>query len=162
VEFVPWSDDDYPLLEQANTPEMTEYLGGPIPKAKLQGRHYRYLKWWREDTAWFYRVMLGETQEAVGTVGYWPIEWQGQRVYEVGWTIFTPFSGRGIGIQTARKIVEFVRSAPPLPAIHAFPSVHHAASNAVCRKAGFHLVGETAHEYPKGTLMRSNDWRLEL
>ncbi|MEE6311342.1 hypothetical protein V1634_31385 [Plantactinospora veratri] len=41
---------------------------------------------------------------------------------------------------------------------------------AVCRKAGFELCGETEFElcgetefeFPKGRLMRSNDWRLDL
>ncbi|KAB1904108.1 GNAT family N-acetyltransferase, partial [Micromonospora sp. AMSO31t] len=45
---------------------------------------------------------------------------------------------------------------------HAYPAVDHPASNAVCRKAGFTLLGETEFEYPPGHLMRSNDWRVEL
>jgi hypothetical protein len=40
--------------------------------------------------------------------------------------------------------------------------VHHDASNAVCRKAGFELVGECDFEYPPGNHIRSNDWRLAL
>jgi len=40
--------------------------------------------------------------------------------------------------------------------------VAHAASNAVCRKAGFELLGEVDFEYPKGTPIRSCDWRLDL
>lgn len=162
LEFIPWSEDDYPLLELVNTPEMTEYIGGPQPEAKLRGRHQRYLTWWRDNMAWFYRVRLVNQEADVGTVGYWPIEWQGEPVYEVGWTILTPFSGMGIGTRAAIQIVDLVREAPPLSAIHAFPSVHHLASNAVCRKAGFQLVGEVEHEYPKGTIMRSNDWRILL
>jgi len=47
-------------------------------------------------------------------------------------------------------------------AMHAFPAADHPASNAVCRKAGFTLCGETGFEYPPGTIMRCNDWRLEL
>lgn len=46
--------------------------------------------------------------------------------------------------------------------LHAFPSVEHAASNAVCRKAGFILVGECAFEYPKGLPMVSHDWMVDL
>jgi len=46
--------------------------------------------------------------------------------------------------------------------LHAFPAADHPASNAVCRKAGFTLCGETGFEYPPGTIMRCNDWRLEL
>jgi RimJ/RimL family protein N-acetyltransferase len=50
--------------------------------------------------------------------------------------------------------------APDRP-IHAFPSVANAASNAVCRKTGFQLLGEVDLEYPRGQPMRCNDWRLE-
>ncbi|WP_328742108.1 hypothetical protein [Streptomyces caniferus] len=48
------------------------------------------------------------------------------------------------------------------PSLQAFPSVEHPASNAVCRKAGFTLAGESVFECPKGHMMRSNEWRLDL
>jgi RimJ/RimL family protein N-acetyltransferase len=40
--------------------------------------------------------------------------------------------------------------------------VDNAASNALCRKLGFVLVGETDVEYPPGHMMRCNDWRIDL
>jgi RimJ/RimL family protein N-acetyltransferase len=46
--------------------------------------------------------------------------------------------------------------------VHAFPSVENAASNAICRKAGFSLLREHDFEYPKGHPMRCNDWRFDL
>jgi RimJ/RimL family protein N-acetyltransferase len=46
--------------------------------------------------------------------------------------------------------------------IHAFPSVHNAPSNALCRRLGFELLGEEEVEYPKATFMRCSDWRLDL
>ena len=46
--------------------------------------------------------------------------------------------------------------------LHAFPAADHPASNAVCRKAGFTLLGETDFGYPPGSIMRCNDWQLEL
>jgi RimJ/RimL family protein N-acetyltransferase len=45
---------------------------------------------------------------------------------------------------------------------HAYPKVAHSASNAVCRKAGFELLGEVDFEYPKGNPIRCQDWRLDL
>jgi hypothetical protein len=38
----------------------------------------------------------------------------------------------------------------------------NAASNAVCRKAGFEMLEEVDFEYPKGTPIRCYDWRYEL
>jgi hypothetical protein len=44
----------------------------------------------------------------------------------------------------------------------AFPSIANAPSNAICRKLGFTLIEECEFEYPKGSFMRCNDWRLDL
>jgi RimJ/RimL family protein N-acetyltransferase len=44
----------------------------------------------------------------------------------------------------------------------AYPGVDNAASNAICRKLGFTLLGAEDFEYPPGHLMRCNDWRLDL
>jgi RimJ/RimL family protein N-acetyltransferase len=46
--------------------------------------------------------------------------------------------------------------------VHAFPSVANAASNAICRKLGFTLLGEYQVEYPPGHPLTINDWRLDL
>jgi RimJ/RimL family protein N-acetyltransferase len=46
--------------------------------------------------------------------------------------------------------------------LHAYPSVDHPASNGVCRRAGFTLLGEVAFEYPKGHPITCNDWRVDL
>jgi hypothetical protein len=40
--------------------------------------------------------------------------------------------------------------------------VSNGASNAVCRRAGFELLGESEFEYPPGTTIVSNDWRYDL
>ncbi len=44
----------------------------------------------------------------------------------------------------------------------AYPKVDNAASNAICRKAGFELRGEVDFEYPKGHPIRCHDWRFDL
>ena len=46
--------------------------------------------------------------------------------------------------------------------MHAYPKVGNEASNAICRKAGFELLGECDFEYPKGHPIRCNDWRFDL
>jgi RimJ/RimL family protein N-acetyltransferase len=53
-------------------------------------------------------------------------------------------------------------AAGQAPVLHAFPSISHPASNAVCRKAGFVLIGPADFEYPPGRPMRVNDWRFDL
>jgi RimJ/RimL family protein N-acetyltransferase len=46
--------------------------------------------------------------------------------------------------------------------VHAFPVVENAPSNAICRKLGFTLVGETDFPARRGGFVRCNDWRFEL
>jgi RimJ/RimL family protein N-acetyltransferase len=60
------------------------------------------------------------------------------------------------------QAVEIARATGRRRAIHAFPSVDNAPSNAVCRKAGFTLLRQARFEYPKGHWMQCNDWRLVL
>jgi RimJ/RimL family protein N-acetyltransferase len=45
--------------------------------------------------------------------------------------------------------------------IHAYPGISNGASNAICRKAGFSLVGERDIDYV-GRILRANHWRLDL
>ena len=61
-----------------------------------------------------------------------------------------------------RLAIERARALQDRRYIHAFPSVENAASNAICRKAGFTLLGPCEFEYPKGHHMTVNDWQLDL
>ena len=100
--------------------------------------------------------------EAVGSIGYWEKEWQGDQVWETGWSILPEFQGRGIATAAAALIVVRARAEQQFRFLHAFPSLDNPASNAICRRAGFALRGPVDFEYPPGTLMRCNDWRYDL
>ncbi|MEH0544062.1 GNAT family N-acetyltransferase [Streptomyces sp. B21-105] len=162
VRLVPWSEGDFWLLRRTNSPEMTGHLGGPESEEKLADRHRRYLEL---PAGRMYRIVSaadGETR-SVGSIGYWGREWRGEAVWETGWAILPEFQGRGLAAQAARALVDAVRRADGgRPALHAFPAVDHAASNWVCRKAGFTLLGEVAFEYPRGNPITSNDWYVDL
>ncbi|MCP3822088.1 GNAT family N-acetyltransferase [Streptomyces sp. A3M-1-3] len=162
VRLETWSDGDFGLLRRNNAPEMTEHLGGPESEEQLTARHQRYLNIETTGTGRMFRIVLAETGEAVGAIGYWERVWQGETVYETGWGVLPEFQGRGIAVAAARAVAEHAGAAGMHRYLHAFPSVGHAASNAVCRKAGFELVGACTFEYPKGHFMESNDWRMAL
>ncbi|MFI1093449.1 GNAT family N-acetyltransferase [Streptomyces sp. NPDC020917] len=157
----PWSDDDLWLLRRTNAPEMTEHLGGPEGEQELLARHERYQRL-GGDQGRMFTVVLAETEEVAGSIGFWAQTWQGEPVYETGWGVLPEFQGRGIAAAAARAVVEQARELGNRPTLHAFPKVVHTASNAVCRKAGFALVGECAFEYPKGNPITCNDWRTDL
>ena len=72
------------------------------------------------------------------------------------------FQGRGIAVAATAEVIALARAEQRHRYLHAFPSVGNAPSNSICRKLGFTLVEECEFEYPKGSFMRCNDWRLDL
>ena len=156
-----WTDADLSLLRQVNTPEMMAHLGGPEAEEQLLDRHQRYLRLVDPQDGQMLAVLLPDAQPA-GIIGYWERPWQDGPVYETGWHVLPAFQGRGIATAAARAVAELARAQHRHRYLYAFPASDHPASNAVCRKAGFTLRGETDIEYPPGSIMRCNNWQLEL
>ncbi|WP_231332782.1 GNAT family N-acetyltransferase [Actinomadura graeca] len=159
VRILPWSEDDFGLLRRVNVPEMKEHLGGPETEEQVRVRHARYLRP-DEIGGRMYRIVADG--EAAGTVGFWSRVWRDEPVYESGWSVLPEFQGRGVAVAAVREVLGAARDHGRRRHLHAFPSVDHHASNGVCRKAGFILLGECDFEYPPGRLLRSNDWRFDL
>ncbi|WP_051830955.1 MULTISPECIES: GNAT family N-acetyltransferase [Streptomyces] len=172
VRIEPWTDADLALLRRVNTPEMKKHVGGPETEEQLLVRHGRYLDFVPSGLGCMYRIVLlpeGEAAageavagEAVGTVGYGTRTWEGETVHEMGWNVLPGFQGRGIAVAATRAAVAAARREAAHRYLHAFPSVDNPASNAVCAKAGFTLLGETEFEFPPGRFMRSHNWRVDL
>ena len=158
VRLEPWSKDDLPLIRRLmGDPAMTEHLGGPESDDKLLDRQRRY-----EREPGMFKIVEEETGDAAGSVGYWEKDWRGETVYETGWMVLPEYQGRGIAGDATRMVIDKARAEQRHRWLHAFPSVDNAPSNAICRKLGFELLGESEFEFPKGHFMRCNDWRLDL
>ncbi|MBO4209844.1 GNAT family N-acetyltransferase [Micromonospora echinofusca] len=176
VRIDPWCPDDLDLLRRINIPEMKRHLGGPETADQVLARHERYVGFSATGQGCMYRVVLlpGPTPavgddahgagivEKVGSVGYFEKVWHDETIYELGWAILPPYQGRGLATAAVRAALDAARTRRIHRWAHAFPSVDNPASNAVCRRTGFELVGETDFEFPKGRLMRSHDWRIDL
>jgi RimJ/RimL family protein N-acetyltransferase len=162
IAIEPWTDADLGLLRRLNTPEVWAHLGGPETEEKVVERHARYLDVGPDGSGRMFTVFLLPERVQVGNIGYWEREWQGETVYETGWHVLPEFQGRGIAGAAATAIVDLARDEKRHRQLHAYPSVDNPASNAICRKAGFSLVGEYDFEFPKGNFMRCNDWRHDL
>ncbi|RZU63966.1 RimJ/RimL family protein N-acetyltransferase [Microterricola gilva] len=158
----PWGHGDLAVLERSNTQEATRFLGGPESAEALANRHARFLRLWREGEARMFAVESSREAEAVGSIGYWKKSWQGEDVYETGWSIATPYQGRGLATQALAACVADAARHGERRWMLAFPRIDNAASNALCRAAGFTLRGEEDFEYPKGTPIRSNVWAFDL
>jgi RimJ/RimL family protein N-acetyltransferase len=161
VRLKTWTAADLDLLRQANSPEMTAHLGGPESEEKLLDRHQRYLELTNPAAGRMFSVLLADGQRAA-TIGYWERTWRGELAYEAGWSVVPAFHGRGIATAAALAVIERVRAQHRHKHLYAFPAVGNAASNAVCRKAGFTLHGQVDFEYPKGTVSPHNNWCLDL
>jgi len=162
VRIEPWDEDDLALLRRKNAPEMMEHLGGPETEERILRRHQRYVDLAGTGTGRMYSIVLLPGSEAVGSVGYWDRVWHEETVYETGWSVLPRFQGRGIATAAVVAAVASARAEGKHRFLHAFPSVENAASNALCRRIGFLLVEACDFEYPPGSTMRCNDWRLEL
>jgi RimJ/RimL family protein N-acetyltransferase len=156
VTLRPWTNDDLWLLhETLGNPAMMEHLGGIESAEQIEQRHIRFLNDRDMFTVW-------ESDVVVGSVGFWERPWRNEVVYEAGWMILPKYAGRGLATQAAVAVISLARKERKCRFLHAFPNVENAASNAVCRNAGFTNLGECTFEYPKGHWMRCNDWCIDV
>jgi RimJ/RimL family protein N-acetyltransferase len=156
IELQPWTQDDLPLVQALlGDPVMMEHLGGPESPERIAERHQRYVG----DPGVFKIVVDGA---AAGWVGYWEHEWQGEQIYEIGWSVLPAHQGRGAAGEATRLALEAARRSEGPRTVHAFPGPENGPSNAICRKCGFTLLGVVDFEFPKGVIAPSNDWVYDL
>jgi RimJ/RimL family protein N-acetyltransferase len=157
----PWGSGDFPLLERLlGDPRMTEHLGGPESPEKLRDRQQRFENLTGGDR--MFKIVELASGEGVGSVGFWTRELPEGQVYEIGWMVLPEFQGRGIAAAATAQAIDVPRDDGLHRFLHAYPNAENAPSNAICRKLGFELLGPSEFEYPKGSVMICNDWRLDL
>ena len=163
VRLEPWGEGDLPLLTRLlGDPAMTEHLGGPESPGKLDERQARYVKPGAPGEGRMYKIVDATSGEAIGSVGYWETVWEGETVYETGWSVLPENQGRGVAREATSQVIALAAAEHTRRFLHAFPSIDNEPSNAICRGLGFTLLGPVDVEYPRGRQMRSNDWRLDL
>ncbi|MDN4613187.1 GNAT family N-acetyltransferase [Leifsonia sp. F6_8S_P_1B] len=155
----PWQEGDLPLLQAANTVDMTRHLGGPESAERLAVRHARYLRGWETGECRMYRITDGTG--VVGSIGWWSTEWREAEVHETGWFILPGAQGRGLAAAAVPLIVDDLQEHGWLPLLVAFPNVDNRASNRVCERAGFTLAGVDDFPY-RGVTLHCNVWTLRL
>ncbi len=161
VRLEPWSADDLPLLQRlVGDPAMMAHLGGPESAEQVVARQARYLAVQESTSGRSLRVVDPADGEAVGWVGHWPSQWHRESVVEVGWAIVPERQGCGLASAAAGLVVALARETHPATPVQAFPARSNPASNAICRGAGFTLVGPCEVEYPRGSMLQANDWRI--
>lgn len=161
IELIPWDENDLHLITKFVTdPEMMKYLGGIQTEKQAQEKQQRYLESAKSDKGCAFKIIPTGTAIAAGCVVYW--ESEGKPYYEMGWNVFTPFKGRGLATQAGLWVIEIMKQQKRHPYVHAFTTQDNDASNAICRKLGFELIGIKEVEYPAGVFHQANNWRLTL
>jgi RimJ/RimL family protein N-acetyltransferase len=157
VRIEPWGADDGELLAGlVGDPAMMEHLGGPESPEKVAERQAKYA---REGSGMF-RIVAGGV--AVGSVGYWDREERDGPAYETGWSVLPGHQGKGIAKAATALVVAHAAANGDRRWMYAYPSVDNGPSNAICRSLGFELLGPEGFEYPPGSLLRCNVWRIDL
>ncbi|WP_165310820.1 GNAT family N-acetyltransferase [Microbacterium protaetiae] len=159
VTLEPWAEADLPLLERANTPEMTRYVGGPEPAEKLIERNQRYLRLSASGEAEMFRVEVDG--EPAGGIGFWQVDEGGRPAYETGWNTLPEFQGRGVARAALRMLIPRVVARGDRDLLVAYPGQDNAASNALCRGAGF-VHTDSGSEPWRGGVLHYNVWTLTL
>ncbi|GAA1954234.1 GNAT family N-acetyltransferase [Microbacterium deminutum] len=154
-----WGEDDLPLLERYNTPEMTRHLGGPETAELLALRQARYLRLWETDEARMFRIE--QDGAPVGGIGYWQVEHDGVPAWESGWSVEPQWQGQGIAREALRLVIRRVATDASRTLLVAYPGVANAASNALCRGAGFEQRGSATLPWRGGEL-EVNNWVLDM
>jgi RimJ/RimL family protein N-acetyltransferase len=156
VELHAYADADLALTEALETdPEVMRELGGPIEREKLPEIHRSRLA-----DPWWFKIVVEAGGPAVGTIGVWATRHAGELLHETGWMVLPAHQGRGIASAALTLLIERVKAERRFPSIHAFPPVTNAPSNALCRKAGFTLLGQVDFVY-SGRTLRCNHWELD-
>lgn len=157
-----WQVEDLPVLERSNTPEMTVFVGGPESDQQIVTRHAKFLHLWETGDARMFRIRSSSVAEPVGSVGYWKKRWRDRDVYETGWSVHSAHQGHGIASTALSDCLQHAADNGERDQVFAFPRTDNAASNALCARTGFTLVGEADFEYPKGHPIRVNEWMFDL
>src|SRR5688500_1149550 len=157
MELRAYTDADFALTEALETdPAVMHELGGPVPRERLPEVHRLRLA-----DPWWFVIAEEPGGPAVGTIGVWDATHDGEAIHEAGWMVLPARQGRGIASRALAMLVERARTEPRFSVIHAFPPVTNAPSNALCRKSGFVLRGETDVVFA-GRPLHCNTWARAL
>jgi RimJ/RimL family protein N-acetyltransferase len=162
IRLVPITADDLWLTEAfEGDPEMMVHLGGTRTKEQIAEVHQRRLQLMERGEAFMYKILPDDSDEPMGSIGFWETEHHGAKGHEMGWFVRREFQGQGIATAAGKLLLEKARTLPNATHMFAFPAVSNEPSNAICRKLGFELEGEEDFEFA-GRMLHCNDWRLDL
>ncbi|MBV8445170.1 MAG: GNAT family N-acetyltransferase [Candidatus Dormibacteraeota bacterium] len=142
-------------------PVVMRYLGGPREADDIRRVHASSIVEAKRGECWACKVMIDESDQPAGTIALFPSTHHGEPIYEVGWIIDPAWQGRGVASIALQTLLDRARRARRFDVLHAFPAVDNIASNRLCRKSGFELMGDELLPWA-GRELHCNDWQLQL
>jgi RimJ/RimL family protein N-acetyltransferase len=162
MELVPVTADDLWLTVALETdPRVMAELGGAWSVEEATATHARRLQYGIEHESLWLKIVPDPATGPVGSLVMWDSEWEGKPITEAGWMVLLEHQGRGYASEGVRLLVERANAEGRWGDIHAFPGASNGASNAICRKLGFELVGEGDADYA-GRHFPVNHWVLRV
>lgn len=131
--FVDWQTD----------PKVARYLSWlPKSRAEAEASFWDAIEQQNivERTQFFFAVVLNDTQEVVGGVGYTISD---QAKSNCGWFIRKNFHGKGYATEAVNQMIEFAFRSKELKILTASCRCTNAASTRIMAKCGFVLENET-------------------
>ncbi|MEO8458013.1 MAG: GNAT family N-acetyltransferase [Chloroflexota bacterium] len=161
MRLIPYTDEHLALsLALEEDPVAMKHIGGPRPREEILKVHPTRVKT-SAELGLYLVVAPDDSDEPMGSMGIWETEHNGEKTYEMGWMLLPAFHGRGIATEAGRMLLAKARRNPAIKEVWAFPGQDNAASNAICRKLGFDLVGKSDVSF-SGRQLHCNDWRLDM
>jgi len=97
MRLLPITIDDEDLAVRLECdPEMMLHIGGPRQEANVRASHKHRLVLMEKGEASMYKVVADNTDEVLGTIGIWRIDWKGPQTYEMGWFVLPEHQGKGV------------------------------------------------------------------
>ncbi|WP_440555319.1 GNAT family N-acetyltransferase [Streptomyces sp. SCPE 10] len=155
-------DDVDAYVRMRCDPVMMADLGGPLPRAGMADKVRRDAEEAAADRAWLKMIVPDPDRPDVvaGTVTLWAHDGGDEPMSEIGWMVLPEFQGRGLGKRAVRALLEQARDQDRWGLVHAFPAIGNAASNGICRSAGFRLLGRTRTAFADRVLA-TNHWVVD-
>jgi hypothetical protein len=66
---------------------MNIHLGGPEAPKKIRERQERYYRTSQEGINQLFVIVAGSERVPAGSIGYWEKNWQGETIWETGWSV---------------------------------------------------------------------------
>lgn len=127
-------------------PALHAFIGGSPDDPRALRARYRRMTAGSPDPAvawcnWVLRLreekrLVGTVQATVGPAPETPADGTGPLVAEVAWVVGTPWQGRGIAVEAARGLVDWLVGQPGVRDVVAHVHPDHRASAAVATAAG--------------------------